>query len=155
MRFSTLGMSVALGLSVLAMGCDQNEPAAPTATDAKTAAESAAANAQSAAESAKSSAEKASAAASEVADKAGAAAADVKDQAAGAASELTAQAQKLFDDAKAAISKADFDNAQKYVDQLKGLSDKLPADWKAKVDELAKMLTDARAKLGNLPGLPK
>lgn len=162
MRKATLGLFAAMSVSVFAIGCDQNE-ATPTQSAAD-AANAAAAKAEGAAASAEDAAKKATDAAAEVKDKAVDAAAEVKDKAADAAADvkekasevaagLTEQAQKLFDDAKAAITKGDFDGATKYVDQLKGLQDKLPADWKAKVDEVVKMLADAKAKLGNIPGM--
>lgn len=81
-------------------------------------------------------------------------AADAKTAATDAGNSVVAQAQALYAQATTAIGSAKLDDAQKYVDQLKGLRDKLPADWQVKVDEVAKMLTDAKAKLGNLPSMP-
>ena len=90
-------------------------------------------------------------------EQAGAMAKDAGDKAASAGDAMVAQATKLYEDAKASINKADFAGAQQYVDQLAALKSKLPPDWQAKVEELTKMLTDAKSKLGNMsvPAMPK
>lgn len=159
MRIVTFGMCTAIGLAVFAIGCDESSTTTPKVdtTPAKTAADRAADSAASAKDNVKSAADSAADAAKATADKAAADAAAAKDAATDAAGDITAKAQKLFDDAKASLSKMppDLDTAQSYLDQLKGWQDKLPPEWKAKVDELAKMITDAKAKLQNVPGLPK
>lgn len=75
---------------------------------------------------------------------------NVGEKAQDAANTLVAQAQKLYDQAREAINKADVPAAQQYVDQLSALRDKLPADWQTKVDELTKLLSDAKSKLNGL-----
>lgn len=151
MRFVTLGMCAAMGLGALAVGCDESSTAPKVDT---TAAQS---TADKAADAVKDTAAKATDAAKDTADKATAAATDAKEAVADAASDMLAKATKLYDDAKASLTKMppDLDTAQKYLDELKGWQDKLPADWKAKVDELVKMFNDAKAKLQNVPGMPK
>lgn len=151
MRIAALGLCALMGLGVI--GCDESSTTTPK-VETK-AAESSGGMLDKVKEQAAEVKEKTAEAAANATDKAKETADAAKEQAADAASALTGQAQKLFDDAKAAIGKADFDGAQKYVDQLKGLQDKLPADWKAKVDEVVKMLADAKEKLKAIPGMPK
>lgn len=157
MRIVTLGMCAAMGMGTL-VGCDES-PSTPqvNTSAADSAADKAADAASSAADSAKSAADSAADAAKSAADKAGDVAADAKDKASELGADVLAQVQKLYDDAKASLSQMppDVDTASKYVDQLKGWQDKLPADWKAKVDELVKTLGEAKDKLKNLPGVPK
>ena len=153
MRIAALGLCALMGLGFASLGCDESSSTTPK-VETKTA-ESSGGMLDKVKDQAAEVKEKTAEAAGDMKDKTNAAVTDAKDQAADAASALTGQAQKLFDDAKAAIGKADFDGAQKYVDQLKGLQDKLPADWKAKVDEVVKMLADAKDKLKALPGMPK
>ncbi len=159
MRIVTIGLCAALGFGFFAVGCDESSSTTPKVDT--TAADKAA---DKAADSAKSTADKMNAAAADAKNNAGAAMDTAKDKAAGAvdtakdaAGDMMAQVQKLYDDAKASLTKMppDVDTAQKYVDQLKGWQDKLPADWKAKIDELVKMLGDAKDKLKNMPGMPK
>lgn len=148
---------VSAGIVAAGLGCDDSDKAtpAPTATPSAGATNDAA---KSAATDLKTQAEAAGAKTADAVEsaKANTAAAvdDAKGKTADAADSVTDQAKKLYDQATTAISKANWDDAQKYVDQLKALRDKLPADWQAKVDEVAKMLTDAKAKLGNLPSMP-
>jgi hypothetical protein len=79
-------------------------------------------------------------------------------QASGAASDAgnatVTQAQGLYTQAQTAISGMKFDEAQKHVDQLKGMRSKLPAEWQTRVDQLGTMLTDAKSKMGNMPSMP-
>jgi hypothetical protein len=77
-----------------------------------------------------------------------------KAAAADASSAVTDQAKKLYDQATEAVKGMKLDDAQKYFDQLNALKDKLPADWKTKVDELGKLITDAKAKLSAIPAVP-
>lgn len=79
---------------------------------------------------------------------------DAKSAAKDTGDSVVAQAQDLYAKATTALSNMKPDDAQKYVDQLKTLRDKLPAEWQTKVDDLAKMVNDAKAKMTNLPNLP-
>lgn len=154
MRIATLGLCAMMGLGVWSIGCDESSSTTPK-VETKTATDTGSGMLDKVKDGVADVKEKTAEAAANATDKAKDAAADAKEQAGDAASALTAQAQKLFDDAKAAIGKADFDGAQKYVDQLKGLQDKLPAEWKAKIDDLVKMIADAKEKLKAVPGMPK
>lgn len=155
--FAAVGL---LATSLALTGCDQN--ASTTSTDTATPSAGATGDkARSAASDLKMQAEgaghradaamgNASTQASDAANSAGAAASDTGNA-------IVAQAQSLYEKATAAISNTKFDDAQGYVDQLKAIRDKLPAEWQAKVDQLGTMLTDAKAKMGNLkmPSMPK
>ncbi len=155
MRMKTLGLCAVMGLGMLAFGCD--ESTTPTTPKVEAAADKAAAAADKATDASKSAADSAADAAKSAADAAKEKGAAAVDAAKEAGADMLVQVQKAYDDAKASLSKMppDIEGASKYVDQLKGWQDKLPADWKAKVDELVKMLADAKAKLQAMPGMPK
>jgi hypothetical protein len=157
MRFSTLGVCAVVGLGVFAIGCDEATNTTPTPqVETKSTADKAA-------DSAKSAADAVADKAGELKDKTVDAAGDLKDKVKDATTDTTnaatdagvvAQAQKLYDDAVAAVNKADFSTAEKYFDQLKTYRDKLPVEWQTKIDQLGTMIADAKAKLGNLPSVP-
>jgi molecular chaperone GrpE (heat shock protein) len=171
MKMTTWGACAAIGLGVFALGCDESTNTTPTPqVETRTTADKAADATNNTLDAIKDKA-------SEVKDGVAEAAGDVKDAAKDAAADardgvtnatndaqtaatdanagVVAQAQKLYDDAVAAVNKADFSTAEKYFEQLKTYRDKLPADWQTKIDQLGKMITDAKAKLGNVPGLPR
>ena len=144
MNLKYFALGAIVGGSVLAAGCDDKTPApaTPAATPA--------ASDMSVPPTMKNAQDQAKATVDAAESKMGAAG----DQAAAVGDGVVAQAQKLYDDAKAAINKADFTGAQKYVDQLTALKSKLPADWQTKVDELSKMLADGKSKLGSMGAMP-
>ena len=164
MRFATLGLCAVLGLSLFSVGCD--ESTTPSVEKAK---DNAAAAVDKAKDSGAAAVDAAKDKAADMKDSAGAMMDKAKDQANSAvdaakekgaaavdaaktaAADALGGAQTMFDEAKAAITKGDLTNATKYVDQLKGLQDKLPAEWKAKIDDLVKMLAEAKAKLPSMP----
>lgn len=128
----------------LFIGCDNSDKPAAPATPSMGATSD---KAKDAAADMKASAEAAGAKTGAMMDTAKAGAADVGNA-------VTDQAKKLYDQATAAVTGMKLDDAQKYFDQLKALRDKLPADWQTKVDELGKMITDAKAKMGAMPAVP-
>lgn len=156
MNLKYLAITAIVGGSVIAVGCDDKTPA-PAATPAANDGAGMPASLKKAQDSAQSTIDAAQTKMNGTGDQASAAAKDAGDKASTAGDTMVAQAQKLYDDAKAAIGKADFDGAQKYVDQLTALKSKLPTDWQAKVDELSKMLADGKTKLGgmSMPAMPK
>lgn len=175
MKLTTLGLSVAAGLAGLAIGCDESSntptPQVETRTTADQAADSAKSTAEKVGDKAREVGNATADAAGDLKDNLKDAAADAKDKlgdlkdnatttantntASDAGAGVVAQAQKLYDDAVNAVNKADFSTAEKYFEQLKSLRDKLPADWQAKVDQLGQLIADGKAKLGNLPNLPR
>ena len=154
LKYLALGMIV--GGGVLAAGCDDRTTPAPVATPAATDATVPPTMAK-ARDSAQSTIDAAQSKMNATGDDASAMAKDAGDKASTAGDGMVAQAQKLYDNAKSAMSKADFSGAQTYVDQLTAMKSKLPADWQVKVDELSKMLADGKNKLGgmSMPAMPK
>jgi hypothetical protein len=156
MKLSTIAASALFGATFVMTGCDDQSatPAAPapavTETKVDATVSDATADVKAAAADAK---DKIDAAAADAKAKTDAAVAEVKDKAGDAMSAVTEQASKLLEDAKAAISANKLDDASKYVDQLKGLRDKLPADWQAKIDAVVKQFDSAKALMGNIPGM--
>ena len=144
-RFAALGLA-----AMLAIGCDKkDEPmAAPASTGGSAAPVTDSTKMTPTMAGAQDQAAKTAADVTAKSNDMGAAAKDAGDS-------MVTQAQKLYDDAKAAMNKADFAGAQKYVDQLSALKSKLPADWQTKVTELEKMVADGKAKMGAMPSLPK
>lgn len=141
-------LAVGLLSTGVIVGCDNDTsttPAARTADATNEGARDAAADIQATAADAQAGA---AGAMGEVRANATTAAADMGTAATDAGNAAVVQAQQLYTQASTAISGMKLDDAQKYVDQLKGLRDKLPADWQTRVDDASKMLTDARAKMG-------
>lgn len=66
---------------------------------------------------------------------------------------VVAQATELYNKAIAAINEKKLDDAQGYVDKLKELKAKLPADWQTKVDQLVTQFDSAKATLNALPNV--
>ena len=66
-----------------------------------------------------------------------------------------AQAQISYGMARGAISEGRFDDAQKAINDLKGMRDKIPAEWQKMVDQLGPMLAEARAKGVKAPATPQ
>ncbi|HMO25279.1 MAG TPA: DUF6384 family protein, partial [Tepidisphaeraceae bacterium] len=60
------------------------------------------------------------------------------------------EADSLLARAQQYITEQKFDEAQKVIDQLRALSDKLPDDYKARIDQLVNAFNAAKAT-GNLP----
>ena len=142
--FNLFAATALVSASVL-IGCDNADqpaatPAAPTMGATNDAAKNAAADMKATAESTN----------AQVMDAATTGQAAVTD----AGNAMVDQAKKVYDQATAAIGQMKMDDAQKYFDQLKGMRDKLPADWQTKIDELGKMITDAKAKMGATPAMP-
>lgn len=79
------------------------------------------------------------------------AARDGVDAAVGAVDAVKAQADGLIKQAQEYIAAKKFDDAQNVIDQLKALSDKLPDDYKARIEQLVNAFNTAKAAAGNLP----
>ena len=157
---ATLSAAAIVATGLLTIGCDEKPAATPTpaaSSDATPATPAMPGALEKARDQAQSTVDAAQAKMAATGDDASKAAADAGAKASDAGNAIVGQAQTLFDNAKAAIQKANLNDAQKYVDQLNALKAKLPADWQAKVDEVTKMLSDAKSKLGNmsLPSMPK
>lgn len=78
----------------------------------------------------------------------------LKEKAAEMAPEATKAVEEIYTKAKAAIESGKLDEAKPLVEQLKGYLDKVPPEWKEKIQTL---VADYTKKLGAgaLPGLPK
>lgn len=150
MMTATLARCATIGLAtVLAIGCDE-KPAAPANPNA-TASDPMVPATTPPLDKARDSA---AATAADVTAKSNEAAADAGKAASNAGDSLVTQAQNLYDQAQAAIKKADFSGAQKYLDQLGALKSKLSPEWQAKITDLEKMVADGKAKFGGVT-MPK
>ncbi|MGC4034115.1 MAG: hypothetical protein QM754_20735 [Tepidisphaeraceae bacterium] len=80
-----------------------------------------------------------------------------KDAAAASGDAIQKQADELISKAKTAVEEKKFADAQGYVDQLKTLKGKLPADAQKKVDdqlaEVDKLIAAGKQLMGGAPGV--
>ena len=78
----------------------------------------------------------------------------LKEKAAEMAPEATKAVEEIYNKAKAAIESGKLDEAKPLVEQLKGYLDKVPPEWKEKIQTLVADYAK-KAASGAIPGLPK
>jgi hypothetical protein len=134
--FKTIALTGMFGLAVLA-GCDDN----PSADRADNAQDQTKKNVDALKDSAEATGTavggEAQRQAEKAADKAGELASD-------SAKAVTDQAESLFRQAEAAIKDQRWPEAEKLIDQLEALKDRLPPEWQARVEQLRNTLKSAR-----------